>query len=78
MYISINIIKAKIQMWFFEIICNYYFISIIAKGIEKDFGEIQSFEIKALKRLGIEEINLNIRAINDKYIVNIIQLGWKL
>jgi hypothetical protein len=53
---------------------------IISIDAEKAFDKIQHhFMIKALRKLGIEEIYLNIlKAINDKSTANIIINGEKL
>jgi hypothetical protein len=53
---------------------------IISKGAEKAFDKIQHhFLIKALRKLGIEGMYLNIvKAIYDKSTVNIILNGEKL
>lgn len=49
---------------------------ISAIDTEKVFDEIQSFPIRALKRLGIRGTDLNIvRVVYGKSIVDIIQLG---
>jgi hypothetical protein len=56
---------------------NHLIISIDAKKV---FDKIQhNFMAKALRKLGIEEMYLNIvRAIYDKFIANIILKGEKL
>jgi hypothetical protein len=53
---------------------------IISIGAEKAFDKIQyHFMIKVLRKLGIEEMHLNIvKAIYDKLISNIILHGEKL
>jgi hypothetical protein len=53
---------------------------IISIDAEKAFGKIQHhFMIKAIRKLGIEGIYLNIiKAIYDKHIANIILNGKKL
>jgi hypothetical protein len=53
---------------------------IISKDAEKDFDKIQHhFMIKAVRKLGIEVMYLNIiKAIYNKYIANIIFNGEKL
>jgi hypothetical protein len=53
---------------------------IISIGTEKAFGKIQNhFMIKALRKLGIEGMCLNIiKAIYDKPVANIIHNGEKL
>jgi hypothetical protein len=52
---------------------------IISIDAENAFDKIQQFMIKALRKLGIEEMCLNIiKAIYDKPVANIILNGEKL